>query len=40
VACDDMTQASNAGASGDLTKAKQFARQALQEAQIAAGLSG
>jgi hypothetical protein len=40
VACDDMTQASNAGTSGDMTKAKQFARQALQEAQIAARLSG
>jgi hypothetical protein len=40
VACGDMTQATNAGSSGDMAKAKQFARQALQEAQIATRLSG
>jgi hypothetical protein len=40
VACADMTQAANAGASGSTAKAKQFARQALQEAKIAARLSG
>ena len=40
VACGRMTQAANAGASGSLTKAKQFARSALAEARIAARLSG
>jgi hypothetical protein len=40
VACADMTQAANAGASGQMTKAKQFARAALQQARIAARLSG
>jgi hypothetical protein len=39
-ACAAMTQASDAGASGNLTKAKQLAQQALQQAQIAAKLSG
>lgn len=38
-ACAAMTQASNAAASGSMTKAKQFAGQALQEAQIAVRLS-
>ena len=38
-ACAAMTQASSAGASGNMTKAKQFAQQALQQAQIAARLS-
>jgi hypothetical protein len=40
VACADMTQAANAGTGGNTTKAKQFAGQALQEAKIAARLSG
>jgi hypothetical protein len=39
-ACADMTQATKAGSSADMTKAKQFARQALHEAQIAANLAG
>jgi len=39
-ACAAMTQASQAGSSGNMTKAKQFAGQALQEAKIAARLSG
>lgn len=40
VACADMTHAANAGASGTTTEAKQFARAALQQAQLAARLSG
>lgn len=40
VACGDMTQAANAGASGSTAKAKQFARKALQEAKTAARTSG
>lgn len=40
IACSDMSKASNAGMSGNMTKAKQFARQALKQAQIAARLSG
>jgi hypothetical protein len=39
-ACAAMTQATNAGSSGSMAKAKQFARQSLQQAQIAARLSG
>jgi hypothetical protein len=39
-ACTEMTQATNAASSGDMTTAKQFARQALQQAKIAARLSG
>jgi len=39
-ACAAMTQAANAGASGATTKAKQLARTALEQAQIAARLSG
>jgi hypothetical protein len=40
VACSDMSKATQAGVSGNMTKAKQFARQALTQAQIAAKLSG
>jgi hypothetical protein len=40
VACGDMTQAANAGASGSMTKAKQFAQAALMQARIAAQMSG
>jgi hypothetical protein len=40
VACTDMTEAASAGSSGNTTKAKQFAGSALQQAQIAARLSG
>jgi hypothetical protein len=40
VACGDMTQAANAGASGNTTKAKQFARAALAQARTAVRLSG
>jgi hypothetical protein len=39
-ACDAMSQAASAGASGNTTKAKQFAGVALTQAQIAARLSG
>lgn len=39
-ACGQMTQAANAGASGNTTKAKQFARAALQQAHVAVGLAG
>jgi hypothetical protein len=39
-ACAEMSQAANAGASGNTTKAKQFAAAALQQAQIAARLAG
>ena len=39
-ACAAMTQATNAGASGSLTKARQLAGTALEQAQIAAKLSG
>jgi hypothetical protein len=39
-ACAEMTQAAKAGSSGDMTTAKQFARQALLQAKIAARLSG
>ncbi|HET8751848.1 MAG TPA: hypothetical protein VFM43_04920 [Gaiellaceae bacterium] len=39
-ACAAVTQAARAGSSGSTTKAKQFARQALQQAKIAARLSG
>ena len=39
-ACAAMTQATKAGSSGDMTEAKQFARQALQQAKIAARLAG
>jgi hypothetical protein len=40
VACADMTQAADAGTSGNTAKAKQFAREAVAQAQIAARLSG
>lgn len=39
-ACSAMTEATKAGSSGNMTKAQQFARQALQQAKIAARLSG
>ena len=39
-ACGAMTQAVNAASSGSTTKAKQLARQALQQAKIAARLAG
>ena len=39
-ACAAMTQAADAGSSGNLAKAKQFARTALAQARIAARLSG
>jgi hypothetical protein len=38
--CAAMSQAASAGASGNMTKAKQFARTALMEARTAARLSG
>jgi len=40
VACADMTQAADAGTSGNTAKAKQFAHEAVAQAQIAARLSG
>ncbi len=40
VACSDMAKAAHVGMSGNLTKAKVFARAALEQAQIAAQLSG
>jgi hypothetical protein len=40
VAYGQMTQAADAGASGSMTKAKQFARAALHEARAAVGLAG
>jgi hypothetical protein len=40
ISCADMTQAASSGASGQMTKAKQFTRAALAQAQIAARLSG
>ena len=40
VACANLNQAAEAGASGNSTKAKQFARAALRQARIAARLSG
>jgi hypothetical protein len=39
-ACAEMTQAANAGATGNTAKAKQFAQAALVQARIAARLSG
>lgn len=39
-ACAEMTQAAKAASSGDMTTARQFARQALLQAQTAARLSG
>jgi hypothetical protein len=39
-ACAEMSQAASAGAAGNTMKAKQFARDALTQAQIAARLSG
>lgn len=39
-ACDAMTQAADAGSSGNMAKAKQFARTALAQARIAARLAG
>jgi hypothetical protein len=39
-ACAEMSQAASAGTSGNTTKAKQFAAAALQQARIAARLSG
>jgi hypothetical protein len=40
IACGDITQAANAGATGSTAKAKQFARAALAQARTAARLSG
>jgi predicted small secreted protein len=40
IACSDMSKATHAGMSGNLTKAKQFAKAALKQTQIAARLSG
>lgn len=40
IACSDMSKAANAGASGNMTNAKAFARAALKQTQIAARLSG
>lgn len=40
VSCSDMSKAAQAGGSGNMTKAKQFAQAALKQAQIAAKLSG
>lgn len=40
IACSDMSKATHAGMSGNLTKAKAFARAALKQAQIADRLSG
>jgi hypothetical protein len=39
-ACSAVTEATKAGSSGNMTKARQFAAQALQQAKIAARLSG
>jgi hypothetical protein len=39
-ACAAMSQAADAGTSGNMTKAKQFAATALTQARIAARLSG
>lgn len=35
-----MTQAADAGASGNMTKAKQFGRAALHQSRAAVGLAG
>ena len=40
IACSDMSKATHAGMSGNMTKAKEFAKAALQQSQIAAKLSG
>ncbi|HET9116152.1 MAG TPA: hypothetical protein VFN33_08675 [Gaiellaceae bacterium] len=40
VACNDMSRAASAGANGNTAKAKSLARQALQQAKLAARLSG
>ena len=40
VSCGDMSKAVRAGTSGNLMKAREFARAALKQAQIAAKLSG
>lgn len=40
IACGEMTQAADAGASGNMTKARQFARAALHQARAAVGLAG
>jgi hypothetical protein len=40
IACNDMSRAATAGATDDMTKAKALARRALQQAKIAARLSG
>lgn len=40
VSCSDMYKAVNSGSSGNMMKAKEFARSAAQQAQIAAKLSG
>jgi hypothetical protein len=40
IACGEMTQAADAGASGSMTKAEQFARAALHQARTAVGLAG
>lgn len=39
-ACSAVTEATKAGSSGNMTKARQFAGQALEQAKIAARLSG
>jgi hypothetical protein len=39
IACNDMSRAASA-ATGNVTKAKSLARQALQQAKIAARLTG
>ena len=40
IACNDMSRAASAGASGNTPKAKSLARQALRQAELAARLSG
>jgi hypothetical protein len=40
ISCSDMVKAAQAGASGNMTKAKAFARAALTQAQTAARSSG
>ena len=40
IACSDISKAGTAGTSGNLAKAKQFAKAALKQSQIAARLSG
>ncbi len=40
IACNDMSRAASAGASGSMAKAKALARAALKQARLAARLSG